>query len=37
MQYDSTPLHDASGEGHNNIVNILISCGGDIYAKDNVS
>ena len=31
------PLHDASGQGHDNVVNVLISHGGDIFAKDKVS
>ena len=37
MQYQFTPLHLASSRGHKDVVNILISHGGDIYAQDRVS
>ena len=36
MQSDWTPLHEASQRGHKDIVDILISNGGDIYAKNKV-
>ena len=36
MQHDRTPLHMASEYGRTDVVNLLISHGGDIHAKDKV-
>ena len=37
MQDEWTPLHVASQWGHTDVVKTLISHGGDIHAKDEVS
>ena len=37
IQRGRTPLHDASRSGHTDVGKTLISHGGDIHAKDNVS
>ena len=37
LQHGRTSLHKAAEYGHTDVVKTLISHGGDIFAKDNVS
>ena len=37
IQWQSTPLHWAAGQGHTNSVALLVTSGADINMKDKVS